>query len=425
MGNEYVNALFALYGDRIPGPSDLVCYWFERARSMIETRQAKRAGLLATNSIRGGANRRVLERIKASGDIFWAQSDRDWILDGAAVNVSMIGFDDGLEKVRELDNKKVLFINSDLSSTTDLTKAVRLKENTRIAFSGTKKGGSFDITETLAEHFLTIGGNPNGKPNSDVVKPWLNGQAIVGKPSENTWIIDFNNMGIDKASLYDEPFAYVKKYVFPERQMNNRERRKEYWWLHSEVATGLRSSISNIKRYIATPRISKYRIFIWVDSKTIPDDGIYIFARDDDYFFGILHSSMHELWSLRLGTSLEDRPRYTPSLNFETFPFPWAPGKEPQDNSCVQAIAAAAKELVEMRDRWLCAEGLSEIERKKRTLTNLYNARPTWLDLAHKRLDQAVFSAYGWSDDLSDEAILARLLKLNLERAGSIDTKNV
>jgi len=58
-------------------------------------------------------------------------------------------------------------------------------------------------------------------------------------------------------------------------------------------------------------------------------------------------------------------------------------------------------------------------------LTNLYNERPTWLDLAHRKLDEAVFDAYGWPHDpsassgqaLSDEEILARLLALNLERA--------
>jgi hypothetical protein len=84
----------------------------------------------------------------------------------------------------------------------------------------------------------------------------------------------------------------------------------------------------------------------------------------------------------------------------------------------VKAIAQAAKELVEQRDRWLNAEGLSEAEKKRRTLTNLYNARPTWLDLAHKRLDEAVFAAYGWKGELTDEEILERLLRLNLERAG-------
>ena len=97
--------------------------------------------------------------------------------------------------------------------------------------------------------------------------------------------------------------------------------------------------------------------------------------------------SIRQIWALKQGTALEDRPRYTPTTSFETFPFPWAPGKEPKDDPRVQAIAQAAKELVEQRDRWLNAEGLSEAEKKKRTLTNLYNARPTWLDPAHKRLE--------------------------------------
>ena len=134
-------------------------------------------------------------------------------------------------------------------------------------------------------------------------------------------------------------------------------------------------------------------------------------------FWVFCNPNSHELWALKHGTSLEDRPRYTPTTTFETFPFPWPPGKEPKDDPRVQAIAAAAKELVEMRDRWLNAEGLSEDERKKRTLTNLYNARPTWLDLAHKKLDAAVFAAYGWPSDLSDEQILEKLLALNLQRA--------
>ena len=83
----------------------------------------------------------------------------------------------------------------------------------------------------------------------------------------------------------------------------------------------------------------------------------------------------------------------------------------------MKAISQAAKELVEQRDRWLNAEGLSEAEKKKRTLTNLYNQRPEWLAIAHKKLDDAVLDAYGWKHDLSDEEILAGLLKLNLVRA--------
>ena len=88
-----------IYGNRIPGQSDFCCYWFEKAREQIENEKCERAGLLATQGIRGGANREVLKRIKETGDIFFAESDREWILAGANVHVSMVGFDDGAEKI--------------------------------------------------------------------------------------------------------------------------------------------------------------------------------------------------------------------------------------------------------------------------------------------------------------------------------------
>lgn len=83
----------------------------------------------------------------------------------------------------------------------------------------------------------------------------------------------------------------------------------------------------------------------------------------------------------------------------------------------MEAIAAAAKGPVELRDQWLNPQGTTEAELRKRTLTNLYNARPTWLDPAHRKLDAAVMAAYGWPADLSDDEILARLLALSQERA--------
>ncbi len=92
---------------------------------------------------------------------------------------------------------------------------------------------------------------------------------------------------------------------------------------------------------------------------------------------------------------------------------------EPQDDRRVQAIAAAAKNLVELRDRWLNPPDTPESELRKRTLTNLYNQRPQWLDDAHRTLDHAVFAAYGWPPDLTAQQILERLLALNHERAAA------
>ena len=167
----------------------------------------------------------------------------------------------------------------------------------------------------------------------------------------------------------------------------------------------------------------------------MPDHQLIVFAREEDYFFGILHSRSHELWALRMGTSLEDRPRYTPTTTFETFPCAWPPGREPAGDPRVEAIAAAARELGAKRDAWLNAGVPANVPgasgdspsgadcskvpgtSKPRTLTALYNARPVWLDLVHRKLDVAVLDAYGWPHDVSDEKVLERLLALNQERA--------
>jgi hypothetical protein len=171
---------------------------------------------------------------------------------------------------------------------------------------------------------------------------------------------------------------------------------------------------------------------------------------------GLLHSRAHEVWARRQGTQVREREsgfRYTPSTCFETFPFPSV------DASSEARIAEPARELDALRQAWLdppewtkeevlefpgsvdgpwkrfvhepdgrgigtvrwprivardeeCAKKLEQ-----RTLTKLYNQRPAWLDLAHRKLDEAVFDAYGWPADLGDEEILERLLALNLERA--------
>jgi type II restriction/modification system DNA methylase subunit YeeA len=264
----------------------------------------------------------------------------------------------------------------------------------------------------------------------------------------------------------------------------------------------MRRNCLSKRRFLATVSHAKHRLFVWVNSVFLPDGGVFAFARDDDYFFGVVHSRFHEAWSLKQGTHLEDRPRYTPKTCFETFPFPFTndlsmPAPAPKKTRTAYAsgwedvierrfltireepppyivggagrklspaehraaIAAVAKELNELRENWLnppewTVERILEFpasvngpwaryvvepnekglgraryprleprdaecaaKLKKRTLTNLYNKPPAWLDLAHKKLDAAVAAAYGWPADLSDDQILERLLALNLERA--------
>ncbi|CCF84918.1 class I SAM-dependent DNA methyltransferase [Nitrolancea hollandica] len=417
LGDLYLEDLFAVYDGRVPRFADLCCYFFEKARKRIATGQTKRAGLLATNSIRGGANRKVLERIKQTGDIFMAWSDEPWILDGAAVRISIVGFDGGSEPVCTLNGSAVTAINSDLTGAVDIAKARQLRENLGIAFMGPSPKAPFDIDSELAHQMLAEPLNVNGRPNSDVVRPVASAIDLVRRSREK-WTIDFALMPLEQAAQYEMPFEYVKQHIYPIRMQNRRDDFRGQWWQYARPRPEMRQALEGMPRFIATPAVAKHRIFVWIAPDVLCNQGTLVFARDDDYFFGVLHSRAHELWSLRMGTSLEDRPRYTPTTCFETFPLPWPPGQEPTDDPRVQAIAEAARTLNEQRERWLNPEGASEAELKKRTLTNLYNARPNWLDLAHKRLDWAVFAAYGWPENIDDEEILARLLALNLERAG-------
>ena len=469
LGHDYVENLFFLYDERVPRESDLVCYWFEKGRGQIEKAKTKRVGLIATNSIRGGANRIVLDMIKETGDLFMSWSDNPWILEGAAVRVSMIGFDDGSEHNKFLDGDIVNFINSDLTTSVDITKSKHLKENCDTSYQGTIKGGSFDITENIAKEFLNLQ-NDSGLSNEDVIKPWVNGSDIVQRP-RNMWIIDFGvHMSMDEASQYNNVLEYVKTNIKPVRDKVRRKNHREYWWIHAEARPGMRQALNNLSRYIITPRVAKHRLFVWAELEVLPDSAVIAIARGDDYFLGVLHSRPHEIWSLRLGTWLGkgNDPRYTPTTTFETFPFPWSPGQEPTeaDDERVAEIGHWARELVQWRQAWLnppppqagVIDVVYDKMLKKRTLTNLYNglqyyrettrpqgfAKPLGsaqtnmflqaefdkvtrksvtradiqeLDDIHTALDEAVLEAYGWPRNLTDEQILEHLLALNLERA--------
>ena len=254
------------------------------------------------------------------------------------------------------------------------------------------------------------------------------------------WIVDFGlTMSVGEAALYEEPFRWVHEHVWPTWDKQREAERRNQWWLHHRPRPKLWAALDGLSRYIATARVAKHRLFAWYDARVCPDCQLIVIARDDDTTFGILHSRFHEIWSLRLGTSLEDRPRYTPATTFETFPFP--PGLTPDipasdyaGDPRAAAIADAARRLVELRNRWLnpteWVEWIDEpvpgypkrpIPRdedsakalRKRTLTNLYNARPQWLADAHAALDAAVAAAYGWSANISEDGVLRQLLGLN------------
>lgn len=420
----------------------------------------------------GGVNRVVLDKIVSSCEIFEAWDELPWVNEGAAVKVSLIAFalkEHGLP-VR-LNGVPASRINPDLTTGVDLATAKPLAENERCCFYTTVKGGHFECDGATARRWLQLP-NPNGKSNALVVRRWANGLDIVRRPSDN-WLVDFGcDMPEAEAELFEAPYRHVQSYVLPERLKSNRESYKKYWWLFAEPVPKMRVAVSSLHRQLVTVIVAKHRIFTWLDHRVLPDHALAVIARADDYTFGVLQSRFHKVWSLGLGTSLEDRPRYTPTTCFETFPFP--EGLTPKDTADQQVeeyngalipkglspphrtlagkIAVAARRLHTIRENWLNPPewtivvpevvplgmktspfparvvphpdiGQDDIkELQRRTMTNLYNDLPAWLISAHQALDLAVAEAYGWVSvlEMVDERLLAMLLAENERRSAAI-----
>lgn len=454
LGENYTAALRSAWPE-VPGGVDLVCYWFAKSWAMIIEQRLQRAGLVSTNSIRAGANRDTLKPIVARGRVFEAWSDEGWTVDGASVRVSLVCFDGQSDMGGRLDGNIVSKIRPDLtggSMSADFTSAVSLSENCARAFIGDQKSGPFNITGETARNLLQRPLNVNGRPNSDVVRPWLNGGDLTRRAS-GQWIIDFGpHMPAGEAALYEAPFEIVLRDVKPSRDGLRRANHRDRWWIHGEARPGMRRAIEPLTRFLLTPRVAKHRFFVWAMDPTLPDSRLVVVARDDDVAFGVLSSRFHEAWSLATCSwhGVGNDPTYNAESCFETFPFPkgLTPDLSANDyanDPRAQAIASAAARLNDLRENWLNPADLvvrqpevvagypdrilpkdeeAAKELKRRTLTNLYNTPPQWLANAHATLDEAVAGAYGWGDDwraglLTDDEILARLFRLNQERSAN------
>jgi len=324
LGDAYFDALDTVFAGRVPGGADLVCYWFEKARKAIETNGLGAAGLVATQSIRAGSNRKVLSAICDTTVIYEAWSDEAWVNDGAAVRVSLVCFGHA-DQIPVLDGKTVQRIVADLSdgAVSDLTQARLLPENLSAAFKGAEKSGAFEISGALARQWLAHP-NPNGRSNADVLLPWKNGSDLTDKPKDH-WIIDFGvETPVDEACLYDEPFRHVVLHVKQARLINSDRGRRENWWRFGRNGAEMRCGIKELPRFAATVRVSKHRFFCWLKAPVSPDSRLLVVARADDTTLGLLSSRMHEVWSLAQASmhGVGNDPTYNAKSCFETFPFP-------------------------------------------------------------------------------------------------------
>lgn len=463
MGSAYVDMVRLAYKNNRLNGVDLVCFWFEKSRLQIEQGNLQLAGLVSTNSIRGGANREVLARILENFPIFLAWSDEEWWDDGAAVRVSMTGFGKSAMKPR-LNGIEVDGIYADLTADIDVTKAPKLRENLNKSFQGVTPSASvrkklreklglplasFNLEGNEARKILQEPATMDGDSMAVVVRPYLIADDITSRPLDR-FIINFTGRDEKAAAMFEKPFAAIANVRLHRAHTDRFNDFQKYpWWQFAWPRPDMFKVLKGLSRYISIPRVAKHHLCVWTCAAVSPGDALVVVARDDDTTIGVLQSRIHEVWARRRGTSLGvgNDPRYTHTTSFETFPFPEGltpnvPTEDYHNKEIARVIAAAAQELISLRDHYLnppewtdwviayeeqaagfpkrpVAKPGYESELKKRTLTKLYNARPDWLILAHERLDEAVAAAYGWSDyttQLTDREILYRLLALNQKR---------
>lgn len=438
-GIEYLNKLWNAYPD-VPGRADYCVYWFYKAHQNI--RKGGFVGLVGTNTIRQNYSREgSLDYITDNGGvIFNAISSQPWSGD-AEVFVSIVNWtkDDFQGKKRlfvedkndELQEYILDNINSSLSLQIDVTEAKILdcNKSPKKVFQGQTHGHEGFLV-AKKEGLMMLAKN---EVNHAVVKPFLIGRELVAneKSQPERFVIDYTDMDIIEAASFLEPYELIKKSVLPDREAKAKEQEGKNqkalkndpkakvnkhhinffnkWWQLSYGRKDLLDALSKLKRYVACSRVSARPIFEFVSAEINPNDALMVFAFEDDYTFGIIQSSAHVLWYQEKCSSMKGDPRYTPNSIWDTFPFPQTP-----KIGDVKKVAAAAKELRDKRNQVM--------NKHKYTLRDIYRileepgANP--LKDAHRKLDNAVLNAYGFS---KRKDLLSQLLQLNFEVADKIE----
>lgn len=455
LGDAQTEALWAVH-PHINASTDFVLYWWDRAAELLTRKGTalRRFGLVTTNSITQVFNRKVLEKhfksskpvslVMAIPDHPWTKSTSDAAAVRIAMTVAEKGKRDGIlrtvlhedqldtdQPAIELDAHKGR-INSDLTIGADATTTSHLSANAGLSSNGMLLAGrGFVLHESEAKH-LGLGTHQGAEK---IIRPYINDRELQYGWS-GRFIIDLFGFSLDEARhQYPAIYQHLANTVKTEREIvaskttvRDAHDYASRWWLFAKARRDFRTAIEGLERYIGTTETTKHRLFQFIDARFVHDHMVIGIASNDAWILGVLSSRAHVVWALAQGGTLEDRPRYTKSQCFAPFPFPNA------DNIQKQRIRSAAEEIDAHRKRVLA-------QHSHLNLTGLYNVleklrdgiKPDNLDEddraifddglvlilkeGHDKLDAAVAEAYGWSAELPNGEILARLAALNMDRA--------
>ena len=443
LGDGYVEALRAAWPE-VPESSDFVMYWWQRAARQVAAGQARRMGLITTNSLRQTFNRRVVQAALAAGThLEMAIADHPWVdfAGNAAVRIAMSVLAPGEgegelltvtdERPGEFGEMQVTvkaqrgLIHADLSIGANVAATQALQSNTGLTFRGVTLMGT---------GFWVEPDDPLIALEPQIVKPLRNGRDLTDKV-RGVYAIDFYGHTLEAArEVFPNAYQRVLIGVKPERDQSQRASYREKWWLFAEARPDMRRALESLERFVVTPMTAKHRTFQYLPAGVLPDQGLIVFAVSDSYVLGVLSSQLHIDWALATGSRLGvgNDPRYNNSRCFETFPFP--DDDTGLTSELRQRIARLAEQIDQHRKRVLApAAGHAGL-----TLTGLYNVLAALRDgraltaqeqaihtqglvgvlrELHDELDAAVRAAYGLPASATTDDVLAELVRLNARRA--------
>jgi hypothetical protein len=448
LGDGYAEALRGAWKD-VPDSADFVMFWWHHAAQLVAAGKLRRFGFITTNSLTQTFNRRVVQGALDKGvSLAFAVPDHPWVdsADGAAVRIAMTvgtksygegrllsvseereGSGEGLDVVL---NERRGLLYADLRLGANVAGTLPLRANAGISSPGFKlHGAGFIVTPEEAE-----------KLEADApIKPYRNGRDLTDRP-RGALLIDL--FGLSNESVrqrYPATYQWVLERVKPERDHNARASYRDSWWLFGESRPELRSSVRNLTSYLATVVTAKHRVFTRLDIAVAPDDALMCFATSDSFVLGVLSSTIHAIWILATGGTLEDRPRYIKSRCFEPFPFPAATEAQHTRIRDLAEQLDAQRKRQQAAHETLTLTGMYNVLEKLRSGEALTAKEKTIHELGlvgvlktlHDELDAAVLEAYGWGDliaplaqwadpvqrEAASETLLVRLVALNAERA--------
>lgn len=438
LGHGYVEAIRSVYDSTLES-ADFVMYWWLRAAETVSSGGVKAAGLITTNSISQTHARKVVSAAITPGraHLSFAIPDHPWVDadSGAAVRIAMTVVRPGSGEGRLMSVTRERPAEDGIVDVTAHVTQGRIGPSLNLATSSERGVVPLQANRSIAYMGVTLIGDgfrldPDDPTTarlrdtpgtSAVIRSYVMGKDLA-QQGLCRHVIDL--FGIAEASVrtqFPEVYQHVYDTVRLNRMQNPREAYRLRWWVFGEPREGMRAAVSDLQRYIVTARTARHRCFQFVRGDVLPDSNVIAIASDDAGVLAALSARPHRVWARHAGATLEDRPHYTATTTFAPYAFP----------ASLASLAPLGEALDAHRKRQLAAH-------PKLTITSMYNVLEklragealtdkdkavheeglvSILRQLHDELDAAVFDAYGWPHDLSDEQILEKLVALNAERA--------